>query len=276
MSNPQPLEVKVIYSASSRRRRRRGVRVSRSSPRGPRRTGLFALALLNLAAAGGLYHWTWWKVDPEIYLQLSLQAEIPNTVIRPAADATDAAISALENPFAVTAPAGSAVPLVSKRQMVIVGSAYGWLTLATLSAIALAMSGAMLLERFLGSWLRWVGLAATVVGVCAAAWVVLDVAAKAGWGFKVSEWRQGMGGLVVLAALVGLSIGDRSRGFTRLAALLLILLGAGSAGGLYLLSRFDALSPERSTPMFLAGAFIVHALWGFILIPLASRILRSA
>jgi hypothetical protein len=138
------------------------------------------------------------------------------------------------------------------------------------------MSGAMLLGRALGPWLRWIGLAAAVVGLCAGGWVVLDVVAKVGWGFTNTQWRQGMGGLVVLAALIGFSVGDRSRGVTRLASVLVILLGVGSAGGLFLQSRFDALDPARATPMLLSAAFVVHALWGVILLPITSRIPRSA
>lgn len=276
MSQPQPLEVKVIYSASSRGRRRapsvRAPGPKRSSPRSGRSAGLLLLALMNLAGAGGLHYWSWWKVDKEIYFQLALKAEIPMTAI---SGQTPAAGGSAKDAFSVTAPAAANTPLVSKRQMVLVGSAYGWLTLATLAALALAMSGATLLVRSLGDWLRWPGIALLVLGTCASGWLALDIVGELGWQFTNTQWRQAMAALVVLAGLLGLSIGRWHRGFTKLSAALLILLGIGSAGGLYLLSRFDGVPPEQAAPTFLAIAFAVHAAYGIILLPIASRIPRS-
>src|SRR3990172_2018373 len=75
MTTSAPLEVKVIFDASSRGRRRPTRRVSHS-PRVSRSSPWIVLGLLNFLAAGGLYYATWWRVDPFIYMTLMLKTPV--------------------------------------------------------------------------------------------------------------------------------------------------------------------------------------------------------
>ena len=95
MSPTTPLEIKVIYSASDRPRRRRRITkpTSRISPDArptagdrahavvrittkPRR-GWIVVGLLNVLIAGGLYYGTWWKADKFIYDVFTWSTPLP-------------------------------------------------------------------------------------------------------------------------------------------------------------------------------------------------------
>jgi hypothetical protein len=86
-----------------------------------------------------------------------------------------------------------------------------------------------------------------------------------------------MAGPVVVCALLGWAIGRGTRGITYVAAVTLVVSAVGSVVGLYLGTLYDAVEPaELPMPLlpFLATVFLIHSIWGWILLPLASRVRR--
>jgi hypothetical protein len=273
-----PLEVKVIFDASSRGRRRPTHRVSHS-PRISRSSPWIVLGLLNFLAAGGLYYATWWRVDPFIYLTLMLKTPVDVDlnmaagifVPRPTEPREPAPPPVVEQP---STP--SVAPSYTGRtaQMIIGGAAYGWLTLATLAACALSASAGAAIGRIGGSRGRRVGtlLALTLT-------LVLAIAALVVWNqfgrkYLPSHLRIGMGGLVLVTALIGLAVGRAARRLASLAAITLILSAVGTVAGLYLGSRCGAIPPAQSAPLYLALAFLIHSGYGWIQLPILARLGR--
>ncbi len=87
-----------------------------------------------------------------------------------------------------------------------------------------------------------------------------------------------MAALVVVFALMGLIIRRGEKRLTRLAAIILIVSAAGSALGLYIGAHYDAFESEQlflPFVAFLAVVFVIHSFWGWVLLPLASRISRQ-
>jgi hypothetical protein len=278
MTTSAPLEVKVIFDASSRGRRRPTHRVSHS-PRISRSSPWIVLGLLNFLVAGGLYYATWWRVDPYIYLTLMLKTPVDMDlnmaagifVPRPTEPREPAPPPVVEQP---SLP--SVAPTYTGRtaQMMIGGAAYGWLTLATLAVCALSASAGAAIGRIGGSRGRRVGtfLALTLT-------LVLVVAALVVWNqygqqYLPSHLRIGMGGLGALSALIGLAVGRAARGLARLAAITLILSAVGTVVGLFLGSQCGAIPPAQSTPLYLALAFFIHSGYGWIQLLILSRLSR--
>jgi hypothetical protein len=80
--------------------------------------------------------------------------------------------------------------------------------------------------------------------------------------------------LVLVTAFAGMVLARGARKLSQCAAVLLILSAAGSVAGLYLGAQAGAIPTEQSTLIFLAMAFIIHSLYGWILLPVAARIAR--
>lgn len=278
MNTSAPLEVKVIFDASLRGRRRptrrvrRPQRVSRSSP-------WIVLGLLNFLAAGGLYYATWWRVDPFIYLTLMLKTPVDMDLNMAAGIFMPRPTEPREPdpPPTVEQPSPPSVaPLYTGRtaQMMIGGAAYGWLTLATLAACALSVSAGAAIGRIGGSGGRHTGTLLALILT-----LVLVVAALVVWNRFGKQYlpihlRMGMGGLVLVTALIGLAVGRAARGLARLAAITLILSAFGTVASLYLGSRCGAIPPAQSAPLYLVFAFLIHSGYGWIQLPILSRMGR--
>ena len=269
-----PLEVKVIFDASSRGRRKRTHRV-RSSPRVNRSSPWIVLGFLNLLAAGGLYYATWWRVDPFIYLTLMLKTPVDMDLDQAAGifvprnhEPREPAAQPLPVSVASSAWTGDTV------RKVMGSAAYGWLTLATAAACALALSSGSAFGRIGGSPWRRAGivLAATLTLVLAVA--VFLVWNEYGRKYLPVHLRFGMGGLALWMASIGLALGRAARGLARLAAITLIFSALGTVVALYLGSQCGAIPPEQSTLLYLALAFLIHSIYGWGQLPILSRLGR--
>ena len=71
MSSASPLHITVVYSRSSRGRRRSGRYIGSASAA----AALLRLGLLNLLVAGALYYGTWWRVDPVLLVKILVHTE---------------------------------------------------------------------------------------------------------------------------------------------------------------------------------------------------------
>lgn len=278
MPTAPSLDVKIVYSATKRRRASGKPRPTGTPSRSSR---LILLAALNLVVAGSLYYGIWWRVDKFIYLKLMLTMPLPGVDV-------DAATGFLRpNPAGATASPPAATdepgPAPTSRfapettQVVMVATSYGWLTLATFVTCVLAFSAGTLFGWRGGQVWRRAGL--VLAGI---ALLVLIGAAYASWSKYGAEYppahlRAGMGGLGLVVALIGVAVGRGQHGWLRGAAVAIILAGVGSALAVYLGTLCDAIKPDE-LPMslipFLFVVFAVHSLWGWILLPIASRIDR--
>ena len=93
-----------------------------------------------------------------------------------------------------------------------------------------------------------------------------------GLKYRPDHFRFGMAGFVVTVAAIGITIGRGARMLTRLAAAMVILSAVASVVGLYLGAECGAIDPARSSMAFLALVFAIHSLWGWVLLPVSSRL----
>jgi len=278
MNTSAPLEVKVIFDASSRGRRKPTHRV-RSAPRVSRSSPWIILGLLNFLAAGGLYYAAWWRVDPFIYLTLMLKTPVDMDLDQAAGifvprnhEPREPAAPPAAQPLPVSVASS---PWTGDTVRKVMGAAaYGWLTLATAAACTLALSCGAVFGRIGGSPWRRAGivLAATLTLVLAVA--VFLVWNEYGRKYLPVHLRFGMGGLALWMASIGLALGRAARGLARLAAITLIFSALGTVVALYLGSQCGAIPPEQSTPLYLALAFLIHSIYGWGQLPILSRLGR--
>ncbi|UCE60609.1 MAG: hypothetical protein JSU63_02440 [Phycisphaerales bacterium] len=242
---------------------------------------------MNLIIATGLCYGIWWRVDQFMYLRLIYTARVMDE-----SDLDKVATQMFGIPPETrdTTPdassSGAVLPGESMKtdeaprivgetaQQVIVVSAYGWLTLATIACCAVALCGGAALGRAGGRLARVIGVLFACGCLLILWWAAYGVWAEHGMAFRPTQLRVGMSALVLLTALVGLAIGRGVRGLTRLAGVLLILSALGSVAGLYLGAQCGALHPEQSSYVFMAIVFIAHSAWGWILLPVATRVRR--
>jgi hypothetical protein len=276
MNTTTPLDIKVVYDASSRRKRKGTV-----VPGGERKRAapiLLVVGLLNLAAAGGLCYATWWPIDSFIYMNFVLRTPL-DIDLDAAAGAIMPGLSA-DSPQAAGAtdlPVGELPPptIVGRTAQIVIGvTGYSWLTLATMAACALALAGGAAWGRSGGALWRTAGLLLAVVVVAGLAWFGYSVWTEYGTVYPPGALDLGMGGLVLLAALVGMAIGRGARGLTRLAGIMLIISAAGSVAGLYSGRLCGAVESQYASFSFMAVVFVIHSVWGWVLLPLASRMRR--
>ncbi len=246
------------------------------------RRGLALLGLMNLAVAGGLYCATWWWADPELRIKLILHTPLPGVDL----DATAGVFVPPQSQSSHTQPvngvsqapgAASAVEGQTAQAVLFVATIIGWEILATIAACALSLSAGALLRRAGGPVVRRGGLILGLLMLIALGWTAYSL-----WTeyerFTPHHLRYAMAALVVVSALLGLVIRRDEKRLTHLAAIALIVSAAGSALGLYIGAHYDAFESEQlflPFVVFLAVVFVVHSSWGWVLLPLASRISRQ-
>ncbi len=246
--------------------------MSRSSP-------WIILGVFNLLAAGGLYYAAWWRVDPFIYLTLMLKFPVDMDLDQAAGifvprnhEPREPAAPPAAQPLPVFVASS---PWTGDTVRKVMGAAaYGWLTLATAAACALAVSSGSAFGRIGGSPWRRAGIVLAVtltLALTVAAFVVWN---QYGRKYLPVHLRFGMGGLALWMASIGLALGRAARGLARLAAITLILSAVGTVVGLYLGSQCGAIPPEQSTSLYLAVAFLIHSIYGWIQLPILSRMGR--
>lgn len=242
-------------------------------------TRVLVLGALNLIVAAGAYYGTWWLADPELRVRVIMHVPLPG-VDRDATAGflvpTQRPGGAAGNPNAVSGPplAASDRNAQTDRAAFFVGTIVGWELLATVAAFGLAASAGALLGRggsralHVGAWFL------ALVMIAALAWPIGGQWAKY-QRITPDVIRYGVGGLAVLAVLGGIMLKRRTVGLTYVAAILLILSAAGSAAALYICVQYDAFEPaELPLPVLplLCLVFVIQSLWGWILLPLTSRI----
>ena len=279
MDKTAQLDIRVVYDASSRRRASGAT--ARVGGR-PRRIGLVSLGLINLLVAGGLCYATWWPVDKFLYVNISLKTPLDIYL----GDATLEEVAATMfgglalNPASTGseehAPVETDRPsptFVGKTAQTVIGlSYYAWLTLATLASCALALAGGAVFGRVGGSVWRLIGLVVSLTTAATLGWYAYSVWTQHHMYYPTDKLRAGMAGLVLVSALVGLAIGARVRGFSRMAAVMLLVSAIGSVVGLYLGNLAGAIESAQSSMLFLAFVFFVHSLWGWVLLLAGSRV----
>lgn len=294
MTSTTPLEVKVIFDASSRGRRRPTHRV-RSSPRVSRSSPWIILGVFNLLAAGGLCYVTWWRVDPFLYMTLMLKTPVETGLNAAAAgrlfglppsNTNDSGTptggptepgdetSASERP---SEPMSSPPRWQGRVAQVVIGvSSYGWLTLSEVACCALGLAGGTAVGRVAGAVTRRIGMILSAVVILGLGSAVYVARARYGWQYPPGHLRLGMAAMVFLCAALGVGLGRGVVGWTRFASLAVILSAVGSVVALYLGAQGGAVEPVRSSPAFLALVFIVHSFWGWVLAALWRRFTTGA
>src|SRR3972149_10484193 len=76
MNTTTPLEIKVVFDASSHSRRGGTAQRARARSRHEGSYAWTVVAVLNLLVALAMYYGIWWRVDPEIYLILMMKTPV--------------------------------------------------------------------------------------------------------------------------------------------------------------------------------------------------------
>jgi hypothetical protein len=278
MSTAPPLEIKVVYDSSTGPSRRGRVLPGR---RQRRRGSSLLVGLLSLLVAGGMCYVTWWPVDKFIYVYGVLRTpfEIPGV------EDPDEAVGNLF-PGLASNPSGSSSvddvledssppPAIAGRtaQMVIGITAGSWYVLTTIACCALGLAGGTAFGRSGSTW-RTIGLILSVGLVLVLGWRGYGVWTEYGREYPPDALRAGMAGLVLLSVLIGVAIGRATRGFSRFAAIMVIVAAVGSVVGLYLGHLCGVIDPDKASIFFLVIVFVVHSLWGWVLLFVAPRAAR--
>lgn len=273
MTSTQPLDIKIVYSASGRGVR--PIRARAGSAPGAGRHGLLGWLCLIVALALGFT--TWWPVDKYIYMKFVWKTpavDVANAAAMFGISPADVRQAAAEDFLAPVADAAAPPHFTGQRaQRIIAASAYGWLTLSTVSFCLLALAAGAAWSVAGAPHGRRIGLIlliALLLGMAAAVYWSLS---RHGRQFPPDHLRLGMLGLLLWCVTLGLAIGRGVRGLTRVSAVALILAGAGSVAALYLGFLCGAIPPEGATPLFLLLVFLVHSVFGWILLPLAPRLI---
>ena len=276
MSSASPIEVKVVYSATSRKRRGGGMSHV-SAPANA--TGLVILGLVNALLGSALYYGTSWQADPELLVRMAFHSEIPGvdlgqleSIIPTDPNAKAGQGQTPQRPK----PRKEATSGVSARTALLPATIVGWEILMTGAACALLLSAGALIKRSRIGAARALMMILGLAGIGLVAW-----RAYADWKeygrFTPDQLRFDIGiGLALLTVLATL-VGRRHRGLTRAAAYALILSAAGSAVALYVCADFEAIRPdELPLPLYqtMGIVFVAQSLWGWILLPVSSRIGR--
>ncbi|MGD2109496.1 MAG: hypothetical protein PVI86_08895 [Phycisphaerae bacterium] len=286
MTTVEPLEVKVIYSAS-----RRGPRpTKRVGPRSSTNTSLLVtVGVLSLAVAGALYYATWLRADPKLRVRLFMRTPLPGVNLDDVAqalvppDAKDAAISPrpASGPRAVTASEGVRLSSAEVQAQLTeaklrVAIVVGWVALVTVAIAVLAVCGGALTGRGLDGSRRAL---LCIVGVIALAGLGWSAYSRLGpeWRFVPQHLRLGVGAGLIVLAMAGTLVARGGRGLAYVAAVLLILSAAGTVAALQLTVQHEVVKldelPMQLLPLSIC-VFVAQSLWGWILLPLAPR-LRS-
>ncbi len=274
MTTTTPLDIKVVFDATSRRRSG-GVRPSLPHSRHQGSRAWAVVALMNIVVASAMYYAIWWKADPEIYLRLTLKTPV-------AMDLDMAAGIFVRQPKSTT-PRVAPSPVVAETssefspataQWLIPTTAYSWLTLATVATCVLALGAGAAAVRAGGPHWRtfgWIASLMLIVALAAGAFIVWR---EYGIAYKPRHLRLGMGGLVLLASALGLVVGRGARRACRFGAFLVVLAAAGTAVGLYLGNKTGAIEAQYATAGVLATAFAAHSAYGWLLLAVVWRIAR--
>ena len=293
---PDTLDIKVVYRASGRSRSVRPARAAKA-PRPPtsggsrgKRAGTI-IALMNLAIAGGIFYATWWHVDPDVTVTLEWQTPVipvealaqlgvffgvraSDHVDEPPAE--EGHTSADETPVFEGATAAA----------VMGGASYTWLGAEMVAAGLLALSAGAGLGGLLTSRIRQG--ARIVAGVLLlyffvhVTWVWMESRTS----FPITAARDAWGILIAFLLIFGAGIGRRGRGFGRVAGVAVILAGLASAAGLYLFTLCDAswhpetviagaasaMGLDASSLTFAVIIFVIHSLYGWVLLGLAANL----
>ncbi|MCH8188430.1 MAG: HEAT repeat domain-containing protein [Proteobacteria bacterium] len=113
-----------------------------------------------------------------------------------------------------------------------------------------------------------------LLGVVALGWHAYGLWQQYG-RFVPDQIRIDIAALVAILGLVGLAMSSGARRLTRLAAILLILSAAGSVIGLHVGTHYEAITPDALPASLLTcsvGVFLIQSAWGWLLLPVASRI----
>lgn len=256
MTSPNAIEVKVVFDASSRGKRGAVRLTPHSRTEGTRSWRV--LGAMHLLVAAALYYCIWWKIDPFLYMTLMLKTPV------------DVDLGAAAGMFGLSGAATPAAPPPSARgaQVAIGSTIYGWLALSTLSTCAVALAGGACWGRFRGGGIirsAWLITILIALGLWLAAFLVWR---NYGTSYPPTHLRMWMGGVVALAAAVGLLLGRSARGMTKLASIALIVAGAGTVVAMFLGDRYDAVEPTYVTATALTIAFALHAGYGLLVLPI--------
>ena len=275
MTTEAPLEIKVVYDGRSRRGRKRVHAVTGRKQRGP---VWVLVGGLNLIAAAALCYIAWWPVDAFLGETIFWKTPVPVDADAAAGMLFPALAKATNNDPPPepdeTLPEWDAAFSGRTAGMVIVTSAYSWLTLATIASCTLALAGGAACGRRGGLGLRIIGLILALGAALFMVWKGYTIWAEVDFSmeFPTSKWRLGMAGLAVLLALISITAARGRRGLTRLAGITLIALAAGSVVGLYLGQQSGAVELKETLLSPLPLIFVLsQALWGLALLPIASR-----
>ncbi len=290
MPPTEPLDIKVIYSASGRPAR--AVRVAAAAkPKAvatpatrtaPARTAVvrapvserrvLMLGVLNLTVALVMLWAVWWPVDSFIYQKFVYKTPVDISQLGPMFGMTPQQLAETTAGDPSLPAADEPTITGTTAQMVIAASGYGWLTLSTLAGYTLALAaGTAFGQLFSAAWRRYAAIIfmGVILGLAVAG---VDTWQKFQTRFPMDYLRWGMliGGIAFL--IFGMMFSRGALRWSRVGAVLTIVAAVASVAGLILGKLCGAIPPEQSAALFLALVFVAHSLYGWLLWFLSPRL----
>ena len=269
MNAHEPVQVKVVYSAGGRSRRR-----GRAGGRGSTRL-LAALAGLNVVVAVVIYVVVWQWADPRLRPLWLLHTPLVGVELEDV-DVTIPPKRGVQRGTPV-APDTNGTEARAAGQMAetarFLAPTIGWEVVSTIGAAGLLLAAGALSSR-IGRGVRLATVILATVGAGILVWWVGRAWPDHGEPTPAQIRLLVAAGLLG-ALMVGAAIGRAARGMSYLAALALIVSGIGSAYVIDVLVEFHALDRAAlptSLNATMAMAFVAHSLWGWLLFPLARRV----
>ncbi len=216
---------------------------------------------------------SWWEIDKKvIYITLMTHTPIGGIDMNQLGNMFGVPPSTVPSAAQPSPDMATSVWGMEMTQATMAGSAYGWLTFATIAYCALAFSGGTAIGKFGGSILRRGALVLLGLCVMGFAWGVYTVLNQYGQQYPPRLLRTGMCALAILAMLAGLSRGRHVKRWSRIAAFSLIVSAAVTVVALYLGHQCAAIDDKFVTPLYLATIFAIQSAYGWLLWPISSRL----
>ncbi len=269
MKPDAPLEIKVLYDASSRSRSRTMRATGATTRRAP---GLW-LGVMNLLVAAVLYYGTWWQVDPFLYMTLIMKTPVAVDVDMNQVAAQMFGIKPEKpNPAETKNEEDASFQFSGKTaQILIPAMSYGWLAFSTLASCWLAISSGAFVSRARNLATKKIGVIAVVATTLILGAYIFYVWSNFGMQYKPDHLRTGMAGLVLVSAAIGILLVRMLAGVTRTASYFLILSAFFSVAGLMIGYYCGAIDEKYATIPYVAMVFGIHSIWGLILLVISLR-----
>ncbi|MGB0714867.1 MAG: hypothetical protein ACPGXK_03260 [Phycisphaerae bacterium] len=243
--------------------------------------GLITLGLFSLLICAGLTYGIWWEIDKKfIGPRILTKTPIDDIDLTEVANLFGAAPPVeVKDSQAGTDPVEldegpEPVFTGETARNIILGTAYGWETIATLSCAVLALAAGAGWGRRGGGRVRVLGMVLGVLMLGGLGWKGFEAWQEHGVGLPPDTIRIGVAGLIAVAAMLGIAFGRGTGRLYTLAAVGLFFAAIASVVALSLGNLAGAVEAKYLEPRWLGMVFMAHSLWAWMIMIFGRRMAK--